>query len=710
MREFREKRWVVQGPAAIVNGHRKYAETLLGQTKRIFIELGGLNEILKRFVLPDGTKITVRSTFGEDEIKIDASSAVSTTIDICPEIALEAGMVNVWPFNPNDLSTFNPATISPVNSPDDDIYTINPLPAVDTPAEVESESFSSCQPSIAVSVEDEALNDALGKKKLAMYYYPASIFTGEMRLFMQALYSTPVSENFQLTTESDFLQKRPLLLLGQTIDSIWGTSSGIFIEGDDYWLVNITSSGVSTRQLQFTECGEKLQVAFNEGELDISNSVYRAFLYSQVAGFGEEEILSSEDFVEATGKGSPWYYGWKFNSTTRAASVAHVTTNMAGQFVGSLSTISLSRSDGEWVFGVTLSGDDTYYFDRGYDKLWLPEEFGGGMTTLVTSDSIPQVTVSAVPIYCYYDDADNLEVVRFSNSTATNTDTNPDYNNYPGNTTICGDGGGISQSRTRNASETTHGFTVSGSSYLTSNTSGGTHQFEDFRILGLDNATEGHPGSELDCSGADISDIQGGDESTLDFYNGSHTIETTSIAGNNNGTSILMIPWWDASAAYLGEYFTTNITQKLVEDTNNIRGVGSIKRGGSTIFSGGLLVSLAASASQSNNGLIRGTTTTTTTFENRKSSSFGMTLHTRSGAIQIASESTDTLDLFGGWEAIHTPSLFSPFIGTPFIVSQSSEYADTNLMYTGDINQNEFNVRGIVDCGVDNKWRFIGWI
>lgn len=720
MREFREKRWVINGPVHIANSHRKLAEKLLGQIKRIDIELGGLSQTVRRYVLPDNTRIVVESRFGQDIVRIDTSQAVEEAVEFCQDIALEAGLVNTVPYHPLQAGTYEAATISPTARSSDNRYTINPEPFSDSPPSVESEDFASCTDSQSLSIEDEALRDAILEKRTIMQYYPASVFTGEMRVFMQALYSSQVSASFPLTSESDFEQKEALFFLGEQIDNTLARSTGVFAQDDQYWLLHVTQSGITVREMLLSECGLKLQEAYQNGLLDISAEVYRSFIYSQVTSLGETETLTDSDIAEAYSRGAPWYYGWKFSSATGEISIVHRRGADDGTFEGSLTTINIGRQDGEWTLSVELGELYRYYFDRGPDKLWVPDEQGGGMALVVTSDAITPPDISGAPIYCFYDDNDELIVATHSRSSYGAGEDDPSYSTFPVNKWVCGLQGtpDTQQNRTWTGGSD-HGFSIGASVYTGEDKGGVLFQYEEIGSTGqstgavfpLPNNTE------HDCSGNLIAGpvCQGFTHSTkATETGGTGTLitEFSNESGSQNAISLLVIPWHDASAVYAGIHNRFLVDQHRTTQTNQLRRwitiVDCDTEAPSTIY--GSRVYKQASVDPDFNGIIAPDVETSTDNYYRQFSDLLVSLHNRAGQEIIATDADTSTVQYFGWSSVLSPSFSFPFTTYRFSVISSAQNPAANILYTGDIDDNEFVTNGAVSCSVDEQWRYIGWI
>ena len=157
------------------------------------------------------------------------------------------------------------------------------------------------------------------EKKLAQKY-PPSIYSGKLRLLVQALYGS----NRYVLTEDEQNGTIGLSLPGtnynKVISSGFGPSHGLFTTSDyKYFLIEVRSTSIKYYPLVISDEGEKFLDVIREGASDIEY-IKRIEAYALSTATIQTEILNDGGSIidrngviynlpQAT-TGFPWYYGW----------------------------------------------------------------------------------------------------------------------------------------------------------------------------------------------------------------------------------------------------------------------------------------------------------------------------------------------------------------------------------------------------------------
>jgi len=258
MREFREVRKELTGDAEAAAPYIGIARKLLGALK-IQMQFGKLRHLSRSYDLPDGTTISVLSSHGQDTVRIYAPPGVPAPVPQDAPIVIEPIPV-VWPefdqptypisdelyMESGVVDLIGIGTESPLLDLDGIIHLgietklypklnggIDARAAIGSGKDVQDKHVSRAFGALG----DSRLTGQVGAKKLAAVRVPASMFTGKMRLHVQALYGQKLSEWEYGTDISDF-GAVPGHLLHEPTQVMYTMNTGIYTdETFVYWLV-----------------------------------------------------------------------------------------------------------------------------------------------------------------------------------------------------------------------------------------------------------------------------------------------------------------------------------------------------------------------------------------------------------------------------------------------------------------------------------------
>ncbi len=245
-------------------------------------------------------------------------------------------------------------------------------------------------------------------KKDAQYIVPSSMFSGKLRLFVQAVYGTARTDyrrsgNFdlQIGDESPFVLKRG-----------WSNNSWLYTTARyDYFLCTFTGSAIEFRQVALSASGKKFRDILAEhprkSEFDFATKVEAYILATGTVGSAVYATVPIEgDAIN----GSPLDYGWHATWDGRQAAVVCFYKDPGNpQYLSDQHQLTLGETwDGSaytFVAGNTrlvadapwwpwTNGLNVFYYDETTQQMQpvpYPDATPGGF----------EGTFDA-PIYCYY--------------------------------------------------------------------------------------------------------------------------------------------------------------------------------------------------------------------------------------------------------------------------------------------------------------------
>lgn len=462
-----------------------------------------------------------------------------------------------------------------------------------------------------------------GKKVLANYIH-ASVFSGKMRLFVQSQFcrktydeSAPVADmQLEVINPPQFSTSKfnadgsvKYIYYPATnkqvrqyvnIANVAGGSTGIYTDdANNYWFISITAEGATSRvnvtKLRLSTCGAAVRRHLLKNEMERAEQAkFEALILSEAVADGD--ITFELPAVANVPNASPIAYGWSFNWKGDEASVVVHDRTQGVNFIGYLLKFKIKRdvlktptyaSDApaeeklafeksRWSCAVTtVEGGSAWRNKSGLFNIWVPDYQAGGVYEYSQASDFNAVkTQGAAPIYCFYDVADNLKILRYTGSESEgNTETiGPPCYTYQ-DFTKCTINPGVTTGEIN-----THGYTYSGAFAIEGAKVTGRVVTTVTNKVELTVVNNGPTGNYAN-SPAQSSSVTGltgnvcvstgitGYVAALNTQNPPYTLTnyfvmyevgtaTQRIVDGIKTTSNLasvVIPWYDCSAVYLGE-------------------------------------------------------------------------------------------------------------------------------------------------------------
>lgn len=257
----------------------------------------------------------------------------------------------------------------------------------------------------------------LWRKKLYQTYCPASVFTGKLRLFIQAIYGS-LRNDYYIDLGDDY---RPLVPTPQLkINDNHGNALILKSEGiegyglykdpnNHYWLIRINNEGVYARAALYDEA---LLTEFSITD----NPLNEAYILSTLIFDSVEHRLGDQSLTAGFGVLS---YSWHFNQRGTAASIV-VYKDATGLGPASVTgietrlvTVAIGYDTGlqlPSLTSVTLA-DSGYHIPYGQSKIFYPDYATDSMECLRGAGPPGNSGGNYVaPIYCYYKNTGNEDV------------------------------------------------------------------------------------------------------------------------------------------------------------------------------------------------------------------------------------------------------------------------------------------------------------
>lgn len=305
----------------------------------------------------------------------------------------------------------------------------------------------------------EAYGDSTIGKKVVASSFPASLFSGKLRSFVQAQYGAREridGVGFYVVTDglSKFLRYRDKA--GSSLQfGLWSHATpGIYVAPDDgsYWLINITNPKtteyvVAAYQIKLSKAVTYLREKFRKPETpQEEKEKIEAYMLSDAEiriatpiDDGISPLTNAEIYPKEIGRfqstrGSTLAYGWKFNKEgSEATVIVHETLGSIEtndlRFRSSTIRLEIFSSVNEdtkaRTFTVapstTVNGE---WFDGwGYFNIFVPTNESFGTLEHVSFykyilDETDSTDFAATPVYGYYDEADIWQDVTIGKSTS----------------------------------------------------------------------------------------------------------------------------------------------------------------------------------------------------------------------------------------------------------------------------------------------------
>lgn len=265
---------------------------------------------------------------------------------------------------------------------------------------------------------------ALKAKNLAAIMCPPAMFTGMMRRYVSALYGKKVSDAYArelLVIDAGAYGK---LSYDGLIYDPGQTTTGIVYSAihRKYWMVNVGGTSMSYQEIKFSELGLEVLAKIKPGNSQSDNNILHTYALSEARVLrNENDQVDWRDGGSFTTVGVPLNFGWRFNSDGQQfTSVAidqysdYVTESRL--YIGTIAITEDMNADAssplryrlaasvvvsESVLGWQSNAIRVFKPIAPADYMWVRT---GPVDLAVTN----------APLLSFYDDADALQVCRYS--------------------------------------------------------------------------------------------------------------------------------------------------------------------------------------------------------------------------------------------------------------------------------------------------------
>lgn len=317
-----------------------------------------------------------------------------------------------------------------------------------TPAEAPAGVLRDKIPSVAIGfkpttnpVEQSALETTWGAhvvmKKLACGLFPPALFSGKMRIFMQAQYGAPIRKS-GFDYQVGIVGSSATLKYKDTTDDTWPImqfgfwshfTTGLFCAADyNYYILQLEEAGgssvmnISVAPLVPSRAGTFILRRLRENALAGAEK-YKAETYllstMRIDTSKKVAVGSFDPGLCGETSGYALAYGWKFNSDGSKASIVRL-NSIGSELTDTLDGVSkeihvtISRSalfdgneTGKWTISHTASAARNWLDGWGHFNIFTPENETSTTLNLyslsATWGTVPVYAFSDVPVYGYYD-------------------------------------------------------------------------------------------------------------------------------------------------------------------------------------------------------------------------------------------------------------------------------------------------------------------
>ena len=258
-------------------------------------------------------------------------------------------------------------------------------------------------------------------KKLVAGFFPSSLFSGKIRLFLQAQYGAKENPSYGLTTDVSGTQGLLNYRYGgkEIQFGMWShLSVGLFTAPDGtFWLLSISSGGTSNftvfaYPLVILRRAKRLYAIYKSGAYDATNKPkIEAYLFAHSYIDLTKQILVG-GFSGSSG--GPLAYGWHFNTSGSEASI--VVHELLGKGVShgeslfsKTMTVSFTYNSGIFQLSSLVTNGGEWTDGAGVYNIFIPEnELGSRLVRYSLAADMafakPMFSFSGVTVYGFYKD------------------------------------------------------------------------------------------------------------------------------------------------------------------------------------------------------------------------------------------------------------------------------------------------------------------
>lgn len=273
--------------------------------------------------------------------------------------------------------------------------------------------------------------DAMLKKREAMQKCPASMFSGKMRLFMQAQYGglldTKQDEDGYFRVEGSGFSVR---FDGVVFGNLGGVGVGLYTTADnEYRIIKISGTDVTIYPLKpkkdFKEPCKKLLAELRGTTIGADREKAEAYLFAHME-IDKENIVSYPGVVPAT---YPITYGWSFDWGANNADIISVESTGSGSGARWLSThqhldIAHWLVDGvdNWSFTASTISTETWLDGRGSYHIFTPVYGLSAEMVAFTLNNSAGIPCTG-KFYCFYKKNGELVICNYTKGAVTSKPT-----------------------------------------------------------------------------------------------------------------------------------------------------------------------------------------------------------------------------------------------------------------------------------------------
>lgn len=354
-------------------------------------------------------------------------------------------------------------------------------------------------------------SESLWKKKIAAREIPASLYSGKMRLFVQAKYGGAL---FRSSGGDALFDWEPLCRIKEHLwaqQPYFVTSKGVPLKNDSslttglytdendgsYWLLQAADI-LTVHRVDLTECG---QAMYRFMKADEKKHAERGQPFTREKRAEYEAYMLADAKISSEFKFTlqnlpaiaPVAYGWKFNWNGSKATCISLNQHGSGNntyWRASRQDFTVTRDTYKNVSGIEdpiarerarwsmtsanqdNAGEFTFTFAR--SSLWAPRWFDM-MQELVSGTNVHEVLLAGGgPLYCWYDDKDELVLCNYSISASPDEETEFESPPYPVCSGIVHRQGGLRGATSKHTltGRTTHSIEVGANGFTLKSGSG----------------------------------------------------------------------------------------------------------------------------------------------------------------------------------------------------------------------------------------------
>lgn len=382
---------------------------------------------------PDGSQTRMKTKGGMPEFITDE---ITVSEETAPTVYMESGQLEyTWPGAENPTASYAASWHFLDIATDGEYLGYIKYDAAHIGNQKNNPALSEGQNSLAVgyppktdpakdAASREAYAAATVSKKKMMSMFPASLYSGKMRKFIQAQYGAKEALNNPLGVKLSGTSFTLVYTKGddELVLGLWAHNSpGIYTAADGtYWLLSVTTTEFSWYPIKQDKAGAALLKVYKSSVATDRDKLEAYIFAHSFISLADKKTKA----ITGTPDGAPLAYGWKFNSTgSKASIVLHAQEGVYGTLKWRARTCNLTFTydAGDFSCAVSTTDHGTWTDGWGAFNIFVPEY---DIATRLWCNSIAmsegaaeKFAFSGVVVYGYYID-DAWEPVVMSRSDA----------------------------------------------------------------------------------------------------------------------------------------------------------------------------------------------------------------------------------------------------------------------------------------------------